>query len=596
MLGEVTHEAQIRAARQLALHLRQNPEEAQREPGELADQFGLPATFVQNVLSGIQGNARRHASWFPRVDLTWVFRLYQWIERMWERLTVKPVSFIIGSSIAYGAILFLLDVRGSIHLGLRRSEIIGDSSFTLILFLVTFGLHMACLFKRRMVRYALHSALLLWTGLSCVLMTFSWLDMRSSPDGVKAGILLLVAFGMFIVCTIYAGIGAAFSVLGAYMDLRKQAKLDDRMSRQDMLERYFELQERLDESEGLTPRPSFFDLDFVKAFVTTGPFWALLTGLVLNTLMIFIMLASGIDFVRPGGQVNWVVFANLLLGLIAFLSYIAAGFLSRRFLAAVISSLAISIGGLPPVLMGINVFHMNYLKDNYNWVSFSIASFGYLIVTLFGYLGGIVQRRAAEELSLAQNDPASILAEMVRIQWRLSDRTNMVCVMVVDAAKSSEMKSFADPLAVEYSFREYQTLLEDLSKHLDGRVHSTAGDGAVIAFNSAEAAFTAAKRIQTDIERFNREDNRLQLPFRLRVGLHLGEVVGDLDEVEFTEVIDIAAHVQAAAPVGGIAVTERVAEHLDADEFVPLARQVDGQNVLLALNPLVDKPWQTFST
>ena len=246
--------------------------------------------------------------------------------------------------------------------------------------------------------------------------------------------------------------------------------------------------------------------------------------------------------------------------------------------------------------MGINVFHMNYLKDNYNWVSFSIASFGYLIVTLFGYLGGIVQRRAAEELSLAQNDPASILAEMVRIQWRLSDRTNMVCVMVVDAAKSSEMKSFADPLAVEYSFREYQTLLEDLSKHLDGRVHSTAGDGAVIAFNSAEAAFTAAKRIQTDIERFNREDNRLQLPFRLRVGLHLGEVVGDLDEVEFTEVIDIAAHVQAAAPVGGIAVTERVAEHLDADEFVPLARQVDGQNVLLALNPLVDKPWQTFST
>ncbi|MBC8065729.1 MAG: adenylate/guanylate cyclase domain-containing protein, partial [Chlorobia bacterium] len=389
-------------------------------------------------------------------------------------------------------------------------------------------------------------------------------------------------------------IGGGAAVLGAYLEMLRHKLHEDRMSRQDLLEHYFAMQERLDASEGLVPKASIFDSEFVKALLNTGPLWALLTGLVLKTIEVITVVASGVN-VTGSQDVSWPVFAQLVLTVLLLLTYILAGFFAKNFWYAFLQSLAVTVGSIPPAIIGLKMFNLRQMESDLNLLGILYASLGFAVVSLFGALGGLVQRRASKELNLAQNDPAAILAEMVRIQWKLSDRRSYICVMVVDAAKSSEMKSYADPLAVEYSFREYQNLLTQLARDLNGRVHSTAGDGAVIAFASAQEAFTAAKRIQTDIERFNKEDNRLQLPFRLRIGLHMGEIVGDLDEVEFTEVIDIAAHVQAAAPVGGIAVTEEVANNLPIEEFMPLARQIDGQNVLLALNPTVEQPWQSFS-
>src|SRR5690349_19274593 len=98
MLPDVNNEAQLRAARQLALHLRQNPEDAARPPEELAEQFGLPATFVLNVLSGVQGHVRKADPWLPRIDLSFIVRAYQWFDRIFERLIKNPVLFVLGSS------------------------------------------------------------------------------------------------------------------------------------------------------------------------------------------------------------------------------------------------------------------------------------------------------------------------------------------------------------------------------------------------------------------------------------------------------------------------------------------------------------------
>jgi len=47
----------------------------------------------------------------------------------------------------------------------------------------------------------------------------------------------------------------------------------------------------------------------------------------------------------------------------------------------------------------------------------------------------------------------------------------------------------------------------------------------------------------------------------------------------YTEVIDIAAHVEAACPLGGIAVTEPVAQELGVGQFIDLAQNVDGYAV-----------------
>ena len=112
-----------------------------------------------------------------------------------------------------------------------------------------------------------------------------------------------------------------------------------------------------------------------------------------------------------------------------------------------------------------------------------------------------------------------------------------------------------------------------------------AGDGAVVAFPDSPRAMGAARRLQTDVGRFNATLNRLPKPFRLRLGLHAGRVAGHLDDVQFTEVIDIAAHVESIAPVGGIAATAAVVTALGEEGFLPLAREVDGQAVSIALVP-----------
>lgn len=596
------HEAQLRAARQFALHLRQNPADAQRAPDELAEQFGLPAAFVSNVLSGVQDSARRPEAWLPKIDFSFVIRAYQSVNRFFDRLIKNPVLFVLISSAVALAAAVLMGPQATFSLsgqtGSRAGATSGLAGLVILLGIVmVFGLHMAAFFKKRMVRYALLSGLGLWIGLSFVFMTLTWVGIKDDPryQSAVSGLLLLVAFFMLFVCAIYTAIGSGAAVLGAYLDMLRHKLREDRMSRQELLEHYFALQERLDSSHGLAPQPSIFDTPVAKALLGTGPLWALLIGLVLSSLNVIVEMASGVRAGAPQGP-GWEVNTELVLIVVTILTYILAGFFAKNFWYAIVQSLAIGVGMIPPMIVGVQLFKITDLESGLQPGAILFSTIGYLFVSLFGALGGVVQRRAAKELNLAQNDPASILAEMVRIQWKLSDRRSYLCVMVVDAAKSSEMKAFADPLAVEYSFREYQNLLTSLSAQVGGRVHSTAGDGAVIAFPSAQEAFTAATRIQTDVERFNREDNRLQLPFRLRIGLHMGEIVGDLDEVEFTEVIDIAAHVQAAAPVGGIAVTEEVANSLPMEEFIPLANQVDGQNVLLALNPTVDKPWQAFST
>jgi class 3 adenylate cyclase len=597
MQAEATTEVQLRAARQLALHLRQNPEDAQRPSEELAEKFGLPAAFVSDVLSGVQGTVRKSDPWFPKLDLSFLVRAYQRLNRFFDRLTANPVAFVLATT-AVVVVIFLTSNSSADPRGNNIASEVDLLGFIgLLLGLLSFGLHMIMFFKKRMIRFALLSGLGLWIGLASLSMIVLWLNMKDEPifESTLLPLLLLVALVLMLICAVYAALGSGAAVLGAYLDMLRTKLREDRMSRQELLEHYFAMQERLDASEGLAPKPGIFDTVFVKALLDTGPLWALLTGLVLNTLDVLATMAAGVA-VGTNRDPGWPVFAQIGLMGLALLAYILAGFFAKNFLYATLQSLAVTIGGIPPVLIGIQVFNIRQLEGGMTWWSLVISAVSFLFVSLFGALGGVVQRRAAKELNLAQNDPAAILAEMVRLQWRLSDRRSALCVMVVDAAKSAEMKSLADPLAVEYSFREYQHLLTDLSAPLRGRVHSTAGDGAVVAFESAQEGFTAAKRIQTDIERFNREDNRLQLPFRLRIGLHMGEIVGDLDEVVFTEVIDIAAHVQAAAPVGGIAVTEEVANHLPIEEFIPLAVPVDGKNVLLALNPTVDKPWQSFAT
>jgi class 3 adenylate cyclase len=602
MQVELNSDVALSAANALVSHLRRNPEAAFQSPRDLAATFGLDESFVAQVLQGINANRRAE----PRsvsVRPSGARSLSESTKRLWMRATDRPLIFIGLTLVISFALLILVNTFMPDLGGAAERGIVGSSGFsptalakvlsTLGIIGLTFMLHMAVYFRHRSGRQALYGGLILFVALLIALGAtfFSGNPPKTTPGTQDPGPVVLYLLGsmlMLFMALMYSGVGALAAVLGGWTRLKLLDRAEETMSRQDLLERYFELQSRLQKSAYPRPAgqgPAIFSAPFVIWYRKNQLLCNIVLGFLLSSLSLVCVAAGGMT---PGAQQNQIsvwFFVVMLVGVIDFLLYIIQGYLAKSVWMAILGALCISGGSLLSRLLP--------LKDmpgaNFGVTGLLLIEAVDILVKAgiasAAYLGAYVQVRATREANLQRNDQATLLAEMVRIQWKLSNEIASVCVMVVDAAKSSEMKADADPLAVEYVFREYQEWIEAISVKRSGEVHSTAGDGAVVAFDTCGLALSAARRIQSDVFQFNKDVNRLSRPFRLRIGLHTGEVAGDIREVQFTEVIDIAAHIESACPIGGIAVTDDVKHRLPEEQFIDLNKQVDGHEVFLVANP-----------
>jgi len=154
----------------------------------------------------------------------------------------------------------------------------------------------------------------------------------------------------------------------------------------------------------------------------------------------------------------------------------------------------------------------------------------------------------------------TLLKQLVDLQEQLREGQQAATFLSLDVVGSTKMKLDADPLAVEFTFTEYHNFVERISEKHFGKIHSTAGDGITVAFEHPQNAFNAARQIQTGLVEFNAFRNKIDQPLQLRAGIHSGQVVapeaGNMTSINFASVIDIAAHLQKEAPVGGIAVSD----------------------------------------
>src|SRR5262249_32587449 len=91
-----------------------------------------------------------------------------------------------------------------------------------------------------------------------------------------------------------------------------------------------------------------------------------------------------------------------------------------------------------------------------------------------------------------------------------------------------------------------------------GRLVKLMGDGALIEFASVIAAVNCALGIQEQTEALA---NRGVSPIRYRVGINLGEVIVEGDDI-YGEGVNIAARLQALAPAGSVAVTRIVRDQV----------------------------------
>ena len=197
-----------------------------------------------------------------------------------------------------------------------------------------------------------------------------------------------------------------------------------------------------------------------------------------------------------------------------------------------------------------------------------IAPTGLLAALAIGALvGGAAQALASRGFGKRITDPESrrrdLLLQMAEIQTQLVEGRDFVAFLSVDIVGSTRMKTGVNPLDVELTLVEYHRFVETVARKYGGQVHSTAGDGATLCFDDPARAFLAAKNLQLGIAEFNAHRNKIGVPIGLRCGLHADRAnlpqKGERTSLQFSSVIDIAAHLQGEAPPGGIAVSEPAA-------------------------------------
>jgi class 3 adenylate cyclase len=192
-------------------------------------------------------------------------------------------------------------------------------------------------------------------------------------------------------------------------------------------------------------------------------------------------------------------------------------------------------------------------QDIWRWIEYAIVE------VPMGVLGAWVRARIFPPPWLKPLDRQQLMAQLFALQQRLDGDRRLRAFLSVDVVNSSAMKRDAPALQVEYSFGALREWIGEIVRGCGGEMQSAAGDGVMCLFSEDAQAARAARQLQSGIDAFNAQRNRLPTPFRIRCGISAGEVaapagtpIGHLD----SPVIDRAAALQKRAEPGGVVLGE----------------------------------------
>ena len=130
----------------------------------------------------------------------------------------------------------------------------------------------------------------------------------------------------------------------------------------------------------------------------------------------------------------------------------------------------------------------------------------------------------------------------------------LAAIVCADVAGYSRMMCI-DEAGTHAAFKAHRTALHPIFLNHGGRVVKNTGDGFLLEFPSIVGAIECAVAAQTLMAERNS-----QLPadrvMKFRVGIHMGDVIVDEDEV-FGDGVNIAVRLEAVAPPGGMAVSDK---------------------------------------
>lgn len=137
---------------------------------------------------------------------------------------------------------------------------------------------------------------------------------------------------------------------------------------------------------------------------------------------------------------------------------------------------------------------------------------------------------------------------------RKSQRQYLSAVMFIDVQSFTRAMHQDEENAI-YQLEVIRRIVEKHHHVNDGRIIQYYGDGCLTIFSSVSSAVNCAIRIQREVY------SRSVLP--LRIGIHMGEII-EKDGAIYGEVVNTTARIEAAAPAGGILISENAFKNMRA--------------------------------
>ena len=134
-------------------------------------------------------------------------------------------------------------------------------------------------------------------------------------------------------------------------------------------------------------------------------------------------------------------------------------------------------------------------------------------------------------------------------------KRRIAAILAADVAGYSRLIGNDEELTLS-TLKKYREIVDGLIAHHEGRIFGSAGDSVVAEFASAVEAVRCATEIQLAMDKRNAD---LPEPshMRFRVGIHLGDVVADGDNL-MGDGVNLAARLEALATPGGVCVSNAV--------------------------------------
>src|SRR5881227_1662868 len=130
----------------------------------------------------------------------------------------------------------------------------------------------------------------------------------------------------------------------------------------------------------------------------------------------------------------------------------------------------------------------------------------------------------------------------------------LAAIVCADVAGYSRMMG-ADEAGTHAAFKAHRSAIYPMILNHGGRIVKNTGDGFLLEFPSVVAAIESAIAMQTLMAERNS-----QLPadriMQFRIGVHMGDVIADEDEV-FGDDVNIAVRLESVAAPGGVAVSAK---------------------------------------